>query len=88
MGHLWEQFIITERIKLNASLSLNREYYFWRTYDGQGFDLIELDSSQNLQALECKLGNGKAKIPVAFEKAYPNANWNKVDNSNFLEWVL
>ncbi|TVP43268.1 MAG: hypothetical protein EA341_18350 [Mongoliibacter sp.] len=85
---MWGQFIFTERMKLNASRSINRENYFWRTYDGQGFDLIELDSSQNLQALECKLGNGKAKIPVAFEKAYPNANWNKVDNSNFLDWVL
>jgi predicted AAA+ superfamily ATPase len=88
VGQLWEQFIITERIKLNASRSLNREYHFWRTYDGQEIDLVELDSSQNLQALECKWSNGKAKIPVAFEKAYPNAKWDKVDKSNFLEWVL
>lgn len=88
MGQLWEQFVITERMKRNASLSLNREYYFWRTYDGQEIDLIEVDSSQNLQALECKWGNTKAKIPAAFEKAYPKAKWDVVDKINFLDWVL
>ncbi|EOZ96003.1 Prokaryotic ATPase [Indibacter alkaliphilus LW1] len=88
VGQLWEQFIITERMKLNASRSFNREYYFWRTYDGQEIDLIEIDSSQNMLALECKWGNSKTKKPIAFGKAYPQAKWSVVDKINFSDWVL
>ncbi|WP_291780073.1 ATP-binding protein [Cecembia sp.] len=87
LGLLWEQFIITERIKRNASKSYFPQYFFWRTYDGQEIDLLEFNSRQELTAFECKWGHKKAKIPVAFSKAYPDAQWHLVDKQNYLDWI-
>lgn len=88
MGALWEQFFITERIKFNSSMNHNPQYYYWRTYDGQEIDLLELNSQQEMLAFECKWGTGKAKIPAAFDKAYAAAKWTKIDKSNYFEWTL
>jgi len=57
-----------------------------RTYDGQEIDLLELNNGQ-LQAIECKWQNRKTKVPVAFSKAYPDANFTVISNENYLEWI-
>lgn len=62
-------------------------YFFWRTYDQQEIDLLELDSRQKLQALECKWSEGRSKPPTAFSKAYPDADFRVVNRSNYLEWI-
>jgi uncharacterized protein len=54
VGQLWEQYILSERIKFNSYRDYHPQYFFWRTYDGQEIDLLELDNKQHLQALECK----------------------------------
>lgn len=87
VGALWEQWIIVERMKFNNSKGYAPQYYFWRTYDGQEIDLLEVNSNQEMQAIECKWG-AKAKIPAAFGKAYPNAKWSIVNKDNFSEWVI
>jgi len=61
-GQLWEQYIISERMKRNSYRDYQPQYFFWRTYDGQEIDLLELDNKQHLQALECKWQNQKVKI--------------------------
>lgn len=86
VGKLWEQYILSERIKFNRYNNYHPQYYFWKTYDGQEIDLLELNNGQ-LQALECKWKNAKAKIPVAFAKAYPEAKFSIVNNDNYLEWI-
>ncbi|OYY09460.1 MAG: ATPase, partial [Sphingobacteriia bacterium 35-36-14] len=86
IGQLWEQYILSERIKFNRYNNYQPQYYFWRTYDGQEIDLIELNNGQ-LQALECKWKDAKAKIPIAFAKAYPEAKFAIVDKENYLEWI-
>ncbi|MHA7130230.1 ATP-binding protein [Algoriphagus namhaensis] len=88
VGLLWEQWMITERMKFNASRDYSPAYYFWRTYDGQEIDLLELNSQQQIQAFEFKWGNAKAKIPLAFAKAYPSAKWYKVSKENYMDWVI
>lgn len=86
IGQLWEQYILSERIKYNSYRNHQPQYFFWRTYDGQEIDLIELYNGQ-LQAIECKWQDQKAKKPAAFAKAYPDAGFVVVDRSNYLEWV-
>lgn len=86
IGQLWEQYILSERIKFNRYNNYQPQYYFWRTYDGQEIDLIELNNGQ-LQALECKWKDAKAKIPIAFAKGYPEAKFAIVDKENYLEWI-
>ena len=86
IGQLWEQYILSERIKYNSYRNYQPQYFFWRTYDGQEIDLLELNNEQ-LQALECKWKAGKAKKPVAFGKAYQEAQFTVVDQDNYLKWI-
>lgn len=86
-GALWENFVISERLKHNLNHKLNHRFYFWRTYDQQEIDLIE-ESDDSLQAFEIKAGAAKAKIPKAFADAYPDASFTLINNGNFLDHLL
>lgn len=86
VGMLWEQYILSERIKFNSYRSYHPNYFFWRTYDGQEIDLLE-EWNQKLSAFECKWKNNMAKKPAAFDKAYPEANFNTINKTNYLDWI-
>ncbi len=86
IGQLWEQYILSERIKYNSYRNYQPQYFFWRTYDGQEIDLLELHNGR-LQALECKWKVAKAKTPVAFAKAYPDAGFSIINKENYLDWI-
>ena len=86
IGQLWEQYIIGERMKYNSYRGYTPQYFFWRTYDGQEIDLLEQHNGK-LQALECKWQNRKVKKPLAFEKAYPDADFVFIDHNNYLDWI-
>jgi len=87
IGQLWEQYVMSERMKYNAYRKHKAQYYFWRTYDGQEIDLLELKNGK-IQALECKWQSSKkVKVPAAFEKAYPDADFNVIDKNNYLDWI-
>ena len=85
-GALWENFVISERLKRNHNHRLNRNFYFWRTYDQQEIDLIEEDG-EALNAIEVKAGRKHPGPPVSFAKAYPEASFNIVNRQNILESV-
>ena len=86
IGALWENYLIGERIKANHNEGLGKEFYFWRTYDGQEIDLIE-ESSDTLNAFELKWGDKKPRIPKAFADNYPNVNYHVANRSNYLEYT-
>lgn len=85
-GALWENYVIGERIKDNFNTGAGKEFYFWRTYDGQEIDLIE-EGADSLTALEFKWGNKNPSAPKAFVDAYPNAAFSVVNRDNYLEFV-
>jgi predicted AAA+ superfamily ATPase len=87
VGQLWEQYFMSERIKYNSYTNYFPQYFFWRTYDGQEIDLIEIDNKQKIQALECKWKVSNSKIPTAFSKAYPKANFTLINKENYLDWI-
>ena len=87
IGQLWEQYILSERIKYNSYRGYKPQYFFWRTYDGQEIDLLELNNKHHLQALECKWQDKKIKTPLAFAKAYPKADFTAIHQDNYLEWI-
>ena len=87
IGQLWEQYAIAERIKFNAYRKYQPQYFFWRTYDGQEIDFLELQNQQ-LKAVECKWKHQSVKKPVAFAKAYPEADFTIVDQTNYLDWIV
>lgn len=87
IGMLWENYILSERMKLNAYAERHLESYFWRTYDQQEIDLIEVEN-EKITALECKWKMHKNKIPVAFKNAYPAAEFHIVHQDNYLQWIV
>ena len=86
IGQLWEQYVLSERIKNNTYQGYQPQYFFWRTYDGQEIDLIESNNGK-LETFECKWKNNQAKKPVAFAKAYPNASFTVVSQENYLDVI-
>ncbi|HVB03187.1 MAG TPA: ATP-binding protein [Chitinophagaceae bacterium] len=87
IGQLWEQYFLSERMKFNSYRGYKPQYYFWRTYDQQELDLIEVNNKQELAAYECKWKEGRMKIPTAFIKAYPNAVFNCITQFNYLDFI-
>ena len=86
IGQLWEQYFLGERMKYNSYRGYNPQYFFWRTYDGQEIDLLELNDLQ-LHAIECKWQDSRSKKPAAFAKAYPEAEFTVINKDNYLPWI-
>lgn len=85
-GALWENYIITERLKRNHNERLGLEYYFWRTYDRQEIDLVELGSGV-MNAFEMKSGKKTPSAPKAFANAYPQAQFAAVNINNYMDYI-
>jgi hypothetical protein len=86
-GALWENYVITERLKRAYNNRLDTQFYFWRTYDNQEIDLIE-ETDGRLSAFELKAGKKQAKVPVGFRNAYPDAAFEVVNKDNYTEFLI
>lgn len=87
IGVLWENYIISERIKFQKYSSMLVNNFFWRTYDRQEIDWIE-DRSGKLYAYEMKWKTHKSKIPMGWEKAYPDSEFRIINQDNYLCWII
>jgi len=85
VGALWESYLISERIKKNLNENEGKEFYFWRTYDEQEIDLLEV-SGDAISAFEFKWGDKMPNAPQAFKTAYPQATYRVVNRSNYLNF--
>ena len=86
VGELWENYLMMERLKKNKYERNFKETYFWRTYDQQEIDCIEV-KNQEIEAFEFKWGNKKATIPKAFADAYPEAKFTVISKENYLDFI-
>lgn len=86
VGALWEQYFLAERLKFNAYKRQTVESYFWRTYDQQEIDLIEVNDHEPV-AFECKWKDTRTRVPVAFTKAYPDVPFHLISRENYLDWI-
>ena len=89
IGALWENFIISERIKANH---YNRRYvksYFWRTSTQQEIDYSE-ECDGAFSVFEMKWNPKKANttIPQSFQKNYNVAEIAIVTPMNYLEHII
>ena len=87
VGALWENYLISERMKQSYNRNRAKEFYFWRTYDNQEIDLIE-ESPEGLSAFEFKWGDKKPNVPTSFATAYPEASFKVINTENYQEFVL
>lgn len=87
VGELWENYLASERIKKQNYQKIKVENHFWRTYDQQELDWVEVSSDQ-LAGFEFKWNEKrKAKIPTAFAKAYPEASFKVINRQDYLEFI-
>jgi len=87
-GALWENFMVSERMKYNAYNNKRANTYFWRTSQQQEVDYIEEYDGQ-IYAYEFKWNTKKnTRITKAFTNAYPQANTKVITPDNFEEFLL
>jgi len=82
-GALWENFLISERMKYLYYHNINVKRYFWRTVQQQEIDYIE-EQERKLSAYEFKWNKkARAKFPKTFIRAYPDSETHLVTQGNF-----
>ncbi len=82
-GALWENFVISERMKYIAYENIEAGCYFWRTTQQQEIDYVE-ESDGIFHAFEFKWKNtGKAKISKTFTRNYPNNTFDIITPENY-----
>ncbi|ASB50429.1 ATP-binding protein [Alkalitalea saponilacus] len=86
IGALWENYMISERLKYQEYKRLSSNNYFWRTYEQQEVDWVE-ERDGSLFGYEFKWKEDKVKIPTQWKSAYPNASFELINMDNFTEWL-
>ncbi len=87
MGALWENFLISERMKNNHYQGRWCNSWFWRTTKQQEIDYIEEEDGA-VSAFEFKWNvNAKAKIPASFRESY-DSSFTVVHPNNVEEFLL
>jgi len=86
IGALWENYMISERLKYQEYRRLSSNNYFWRTYEQQEVDWVE-ERDGSLFGYEFKWKENKVKIPTQWKSAYPNASFEVINMDNFNEWL-
>ena len=86
-GELWENFVIAERLKKNAYSGSFAQSYFWRTRQQNEIDYIEeKDGILSAYEFESNLLS-KAKIPLTFTRAYPEAETSIITPENYETFI-
>lgn len=87
VGALWENLMVSERVKRNAYSGNFANLFFWRTHERQELGLIE-EQDGNLRAFEFKWNpQAKAKLPKAFSSAYPEASYQVITPQSYWDFV-
>ena len=86
LGELWENYIITERMKRQEYLRKVTNSYFWRTYDKKEIDLVE-ERQGRLFGYEVKWKKERVKIPQDWTSGYPDAAFEVIHRENYLKFI-
>ena len=86
VGALWENFLISERMKMLTYTYETKEKFFWRTTQQQEIDYLEQDQ-MGLKAFEFKWNvKAKAKFPKTFTRNY-EAETKLITPANYQEFL-
>ncbi len=87
VGQLWENYIISERLKFQNYNNIIVNNFFWRTYDQQEIDWVE-ERDGNLHGYELKWNIKKLpKEPMGWKKAYPESKFEVINRENYRLWL-
>lgn len=86
VGQLWENFMISERMKMNSTMDLPIKSYFWRNYNQSEVDYVEEENGK-LHAFEMKWNTRKKNtVSKAFLNMYTTAKTDIIHPQNFSEF--
>ena len=87
VGALWENLMVSERVKRNSYSGNFAQLFFWRTHEQHEIDLIE-EQDGILHTFEFKW-NGKARSsqPKAFVNSYPNSTYEVITPENYWSFL-
>ena len=88
VGALWENFLVSERIKYIHYSEKWCNYWYWRTTNQKEIDYIE-ESDGQINAYEFKWNpEKKVKPPVLFLNNYTGSHFSVIHRDNFEEFLL
>ena len=86
LGVIWENYILTERMKWREYLRKSGNAYFWRTYDKKEIDLVE-ERMGKLHGYEVKWAKTSKDAPKDWQEGYPGAGFQIIHKANYLEFI-
>ena len=87
VGALWENFVISERIKANHYQESNARSYFWRNHAQQEIDYVEEYGGQ-IFAYEIKWNpKTRTKFPATFVETYQPTEKKIISPDNFEDFL-
>ena len=87
VGKLWENYCVSERLKILHYSNIYANHYYWRTYDQKEIDLIE-EKDGFLTGFEFKWKEKRIKQPKCFLTTYKNSDFNVINRSNYLDFIV
>ncbi len=88
IGALWENFLISERIKHLKYNKIYANYWFWRTKEQKEIDWIEEYNGQ-ISTFEFKWNsNMKVKAPKMFLENYADSTFEVIHKDNYEDFLL
>lgn len=88
VGALWENYLMSERIKFLHNSGIDAHGYFWRTTQQQEIDYVE-EREGGLAAFEFKWSEkAKARFPKTFTENYEAEKTSVVTQKNVEEFCL
>jgi predicted AAA+ superfamily ATPase len=86
-GALWENFLVSERLKLLNYTEFYGQTYFWRTFQQQEIDYLE-EADGKISAYEFKWKKGtKARASQTFTSSYNMQDFKVINTGNYYEFL-
>jgi hypothetical protein len=88
VGELWENFLMSERMKLHRYYQTEVNCYFWRTTQQQEIDLVE-EYAEGFRVWEFKWNKkARARFSKTFLGNYPVISSQMISPANLEEFLL
>jgi hypothetical protein len=88
VGSLWENYLVSERMKRNHAEFYYCNSYFWRNHAQQEIDYLE-EAGGQLSAYEFKWNQKKkARLPNQFKQAYPDSKFATITPENYTDFIV
>ena len=87
IGQLWENFIVTERLKKQSYQSIYANNFFWRSWSGHEIDFVE-ERDGKLFGYELKWAKDRVMKQKLWLESYPQASFEIINRENYLDFIV